>query len=144
MNVETNFRRKMTEQPNITQEFSKAQEMAEKLAREQEKARSMLEEALRKAEQQKQRIVDFWENLQILIQMVRAYFNKEYANVPWKTIVFAVAAIIYFLNPFDVIPDMIPSLGFLDDATVIAFVVNSVKEELDKYRQFQNQSIRID
>jgi len=134
----------MMEKPNISEEFSKAREMAEKLAQEQEKVRGMLEQALQKAEQQKQKIVGFWENLQLLIQMVRAYFNKEYTNVPWKTIVFAAAAIIYFLNPFDVIPDMIPSLGFLDDATVIAFVVNSVKEELDKYKQFQDQKVTVE
>ncbi len=131
----------MRENPNITEEFGKAREMAEKLAQEQEKVRSMLEQALRKAEQQKQKIVDFWESLQLLIQMVRAYFNKEYTSVPWKTIVFAVAAILYFLNPFDVIPDMIPSLGFLDDATVIAFVVTSLKEDLEKYRLFREQPV---
>ena len=36
------------------------------------------------------------------------------------------AALIYFLSPFDAIPDMIPGLGFTEDAAVIATALATV------------------
>ena len=124
--------------------FDKAREAAEKLSQEQDKVQKMLEQALQKAEEQKKNILNFWDGLQLLMKMVRSYFNKEYTSVPWKTIVFAVAGIIYFLNPLDLIPDLIPALGFLDDAIVIAFVLNALKEDMERFKHFTEQSVSIE
>jgi len=44
-----------------------------------------------------------------------------------------VAGILYFLSPFDAIPDLLGVLGFTDDAVVLAFVFNSIRDELDRY-----------
>ncbi len=107
---------------------------AEKLTHQEERLKKTVEKSVEKAEKQKRKILDFWDELQWLLRMVRSYLNREYRNVPWKTIVFAVAAIIYFLNPFDAVPDIIPGLGYLDDATVVGFVFSAVKDELEKYK----------
>jgi uncharacterized membrane protein YkvA (DUF1232 family) len=65
---------------------------------------------------------------------VRAWFAKEYREVPWQTIAIALGAIIYFVNPFDAIPDFIPGIGYLDDALVIGVTVKSIKTALDAFR----------
>lgn len=124
--------------------FNEAKEAAEKLVREKEKLERMLEEAVTKARQQRQKIAGFWDDLRTLIQMLRSYFNNEYTQLPWKTIVFAVAAILYFLNPFDLIPDFLPSVGFLDDATVVAFVVNALREDLERFRRFRQGEVVVE
>ncbi len=46
------------------------------------------------------------------------------------------AAISYFADPSDMIPDKIPGLGFLDDALMAELVIREVKHELDGYREF--------
>jgi uncharacterized membrane protein YkvA (DUF1232 family) len=33
-----------------------------------------------------------------------------------------IGALVYFINPFDLVPDIIPFVGFVDDMTVIALV----------------------
>ena len=47
-----------------------------------------------------------------------------------------VAAMSYFANPTDVIPDNLPGLGYLDDALVAELVVRELRHDLDAYRDF--------
>ncbi len=46
------------------------------------------------------------------------------------------AAISYFAEPEDIIPDKIPGLGFLDDALMAEIVVEELKHDLQGYREF--------
>jgi uncharacterized membrane protein YkvA (DUF1232 family) len=46
------------------------------------------------------------------------------------------AALAYFNNPDDLIPDHIPGLGFLDDAIMVELLCRELKPEIDAYRDF--------
>lgn len=46
------------------------------------------------------------------------------------------AALAYFNNPEDLIPDNVPGLGFLDDAIMIELLCRELKPEIDAYRDF--------
>lgn len=46
------------------------------------------------------------------------------------------AALSYFNEPDDLIPDHIPGLGFLDDAIMVELIVRELKPEIDSYRDF--------
>ena len=47
------------------------------------------------------------------------------------------AALSYFANPEDLIPDQVPVFGFLDDALMIKILEAEFKHELWGYRQFR-------
>lgn len=115
--------------------FENARKKAEEFIKSNERLSQLVQEAFEKARRKRQALQEIWEELLQLIELVSAYARGEYRNIPLKTIVYAIAAIIYFVNPFDIIPDFIFGIGFLDDAAVIAFVVNAIREEIERFKE---------
>ena len=54
-------------------------------------------------------------------------------SMPWRTTAAIVFALGYFLLATDVIPDVVPVLGFLDDAAVVAEVIYLVSGDLRRF-----------
>ncbi|MCX7934393.1 MAG: DUF1232 domain-containing protein [Planctomycetota bacterium] len=44
-----------------------------------------------------------------------------------------VGALLYFISPFDIVPDFLPGVGYFDDIGVIALVANQVKNAIAKF-----------
>ena len=120
--------------------FAQAQSQAESAARDKNKTKQLLRDALNKAFQNRNQLKSVWEDLMAVCRMLKAWSKGDYQSVPWKTIVLSLATIIYFLNPFDVAPDFIPGVGYLDDAVVLGFVVNSIKKELEKFLRWESEA----
>lgn len=78
-----------------------------------------------------------WETLQTLFRLIKAAMSGEYTGVPTATVLAAVAVLVYFLSPIDVIPDFIPVLGLLDDVALVAWFSTTLKTELDKFHEWE-------
>lgn len=117
--------------------FDIAKDSAEEFLQDKDKSKLLLEEALDKAEKNKDRIRDFLEDLQTLYRMLRAWFTGLY-DFSGTVLMMIIAAILYFVMPVDAIPDFIPGLGYVDDAAVIAYVINAIKEEIDSFREWES------
>jgi uncharacterized membrane protein YkvA (DUF1232 family) len=78
-----------------------------------------------------------WSDLQTMLRLVRAYSRGEYRAVSNDALLSIVAALSYLVDPFDLIPDEVPFLGFIDDATVISFAVRTGREDLDDFMMWE-------
>jgi len=70
---------------------------------------------------------------QVLSRMTQAFVKGHYRSISQNTIIAMVAAFIYFISPLDLVPDLIPGLGLLDDFAVLTWVYNSCLSEIEKF-----------
>ena len=68
-----------------------------------------------------------------LALLVRSYAKGEYRELSKTQIVAIIAALLYFVNPFDVIPDFIKGVGILDDVLVAAAITRWCEDDIKKY-----------
>ncbi len=73
----------------------------------------------------------------VLGRLAKAYATGRYRAVPWRAMLILLAAVIYFLNPIDLIPDLIPFLGLTDDFAVLLWVYNAIGAEVDKFLDWE-------
>ncbi|MEL1136313.1 YkvA family protein [Desulfitobacterium sp. THU1] len=79
-----------------------------------------------------------YQDILLLIQIVKAYITKEYREIPIGSIVAIFAALIYFLSPIDIIFDYIPGVGYVDDMFVLGLVLKQLDSDLQKFRDWQD------
>ena len=104
--------------------------------------RALFEEAARKvAAIPKEPFQDSWPYLQAMLRLIRAYFRGEYRNVSQDALVYIIAAVSYLVDPFDLIPDEVPFLGFLDDATVVSFALARTRRALDDFMIWETTAL---
>jgi len=100
--------------------------------------RSLFEQAARKAASvPKKPFKENWPYLQTMLRLVRAHERGEYRQVSNDALLWIVAALNYLVDPFDLIPDKTPFLGFVDDATVVEFVVAKTQQTLDDFMTWE-------
>ena len=117
--------------------LSRARKAAESYAEDPERTGRLLEEAQRKAERRRGMFGSLWEEFSTALRLLRSWRRRRYTNVPWRTVVALLGALIYFVNPLDVVPDALPIVGYLDDATILSWVLHSVRGDLRRFRQWE-------
>jgi len=91
------------------------------------------------AKNKKHLIQNFKADLQTLVHLLRDWNRGTYPHVPPKTLLLVIAALLYFLSPVDTIPDFLGAIGFTDDAAVILFVLNTLRNEIGVYKDWRSK-----
>jgi uncharacterized membrane protein YkvA (DUF1232 family) len=77
------------------------------------------------------------EKIFVLGRLLRAFATGRYKALPWKASVSIIAATIYFINPADIIPDIIPFTGLVDDFGILVWTYNSLESELIRFIEWE-------
>ena len=76
------------------------------------------------------------------IDMLRCSVRGEYQDLSKSAIGIVAGTLLYVVAPLDLLPDLLPAVGFIDDFTVIAFAVNVVREEIEHFRLWRGGKTR--
>ncbi|HET9503968.1 MAG TPA: YkvA family protein [Hymenobacter sp.] len=120
--------------------FKKFLASAEGYLKQPTRLKKLLTDAYAKASEKKELGTlahEAWETLQSLFRLIKLSISGEYTELPTSTVVGAVAVLIYFISPIDLIPDFFPVIGLLDDMALIAWFSTSIKHELDKFHAWE-------
>ena len=102
-----------------------------------------IEEVLKRQEEIEKKLKGplgrFIDDVKDFLSLLKDFFSGEYKEVPWFTVAAITAALLYVLNPIDLIPDFIPFVGQVDDALVVSICLYLVEEDLENYRKWRRQ-----
>lgn len=79
----------------------------------------------------------FINDARLLLSITKDYYKGKYREIPYLSISSIVFALLYVLNPFDIIPDAIPVIGLVDDAAVVAACLTMVEQDLHEYKEWK-------
>lgn len=118
--------------------FKEAEIKAKDYIESPEKLNTLVDSANKKAKKKRSSLKDVWGSLMASFRLVKAYSNGTYRDIPWQSLVLIIAALIYFVMPVDLIPDIVAVAGYLDDATLLAWTLGSVSKEIDRYKEWES------
>jgi uncharacterized membrane protein YkvA (DUF1232 family) len=105
--------------------------------------RSLFEQAARKAASvPRHPFKENWPYLQTMLRLIGAYERGEYKEISKADLTWIVTALNYLVDPFDLIPDVTPFLGHVDDATVVGFVTDKTRQTLDEFMIWETSGVR--
>ncbi len=116
---------------------------AEEIARDNGKLDKLVNKSSKKMHNVKERkpsIMNFFSQIITFQRMMKAYSRKEYPHLPWKSLLSIVGAILYFLNPLDLVPDFIPGIGFIDDIALIGWVYKSLDADVQRFEEWEHEN----
>ena len=114
-------------------------EQAGELLKNGQKAQDVLECSQVLLENQAERLSKIKVDLKSCIRMVKAYIHGDYTEVPWASLLSIMAGIVYFLNPIDLVPDILIG-GFFDDVTVLALIFAQFRKDIDAFLVWETSS----
>ena len=82
-------------------------------------------------------------DIRLLISLLQDYRRGNYEGIPWSSIAAVIVSLLYLLNPFDIIPDMIPGIGLLDDAAMMGVCLSMINADFQRYKEWKQNQIPI-
>lgn len=125
------------EKVEASSSYKSAKEKASGYANDPQKLNDLLDRAARKADSRKGPLLEVWDSFMACLRLLRAYATGQYKDIPWTSLVSIIASVLYFVMPVDLIPDFILGLGFIDDAALIGWIINSVKSDINSFIEWE-------
>ena len=85
----------------------------------------------------------FIEDGRVLSALIKDWRAGKYRQAMYGTIAAAAFALIYVVNPFDLVPDVLPFIGAVDDAAVIGACLMLIERDLRQYRGWKENQLML-
>jgi len=122
--------------------FHKAKERATGLLKDRKRLKTLLINSTKKLSNlnfKNLNLTKLTDRVKVIVRMLKAYVKGEYKMLPWKSLIILVAALFYFVTPLDLIPDVIPVTGYIDDFTVVLWVFRTLQDDINEFIVWENE-----
>ena len=119
--------------------FDKSKEKAKKLLENRDKMEHFLER-LEKKLKHIPVVGGILSEIPVLILLVKAFIEKRYLEIPIGSVIAIVGALIYFLSPIDLFPDLLPAIGLVDDAAVLTLAFKFVHDDVVEFKTWREKN----
>ncbi|HSG89970.1 MAG TPA: YkvA family protein [Pseudomonadales bacterium] len=120
--------------------FERFRRRAAEMVEDREALRKLGAQALERARVRSPALGAAVDDLLTLVRLLQAWVRADYREISKSTLVLVVAAVLYFVVPFDLIPDFLGGLGFVDDIAVVGWVMRHMRKELQDFRYWETRS----
>jgi uncharacterized membrane protein YkvA (DUF1232 family) len=73
----------------------------------------------------------------LVMELADDFRAGRYREISWISIAIAAASLVYAVSPGDVVPDVIPGIGALDDMVVLTLAMRLIAKDLRAYAEFK-------
>jgi len=112
---------------------------AERIISSDTKVSKLLDEVFLKIGESSELFYKVQDSVIALARMLSSWVKGDYKNISTKSIIAVVAALIYFVNPLDLIPDFIPVIGQLDDIFVLGYLIKMLNKEIERFMAWEKE-----
>jgi uncharacterized membrane protein YkvA (DUF1232 family) len=87
----------------------------------------------------RQQLRDMWTQLQTMLRLAQAYSRGDYRTISPAALLRIVGALLYLVNPLDLLPDSIPGIGLLDDVFVLSLTIRRTRDALNEFATWEEE-----
>ena len=80
-----------------------------------------------------------YEDTLTMFRMVKDFYSGKFQPKDKFAVVTAVLAIIYLVSPLDLVPDVLPGFGYVDDTIILAYAFGVCANVIAEYRAYINE-----
>jgi len=108
-----------------------------------DRSKTINENDLKKIDRKKKRLKkilslkafsDKRQKIKLLIELLKQYRTGEYKIIPWKSVAAIIFTLLYIINPLDIIPDVLPFVGYVDDLSVFMALYKLIDKDIEAYK----------
>jgi uncharacterized membrane protein YkvA (DUF1232 family) len=99
---------------------------------------SKILEKVEKFLEEKSEKIDFLDNVRLFISMLKDHSRQDY-YIDEGALGMIIASLAYLVLPMDLIPDMIPVVGFTDDAAAFVLAMKQIAGEIERYKVWKQE-----
>jgi len=75
--------------------------------------------------------------LKLILEILQQYRKGYYRKMPWRSVAAITFTLLYIINPLDMIPDVLPVLGYIDDISVFMALLKLIDQDIHDYKDWK-------
>lgn len=81
------------------------------------------------------------QEIPIFLRMARAWSCHSYRGISYSNMLMVIAGLLYFLSPFDLVPDFFGVFGLMDDLAILGIVASRLHTEIVKFQTWEKERL---